>query len=401
MWFDEDVNLVVETDAFINASGTTSFSQIDNITVDVKEDPVFINLSQYYAPVQSVNGKIGFVNLSAQDIGFNSSNVVYTTGNQTVSGVKTFASRPTVNGTGVLLSGEAASLPTTIVYTTGDQTIGGYKNFNLGLQYKNSEVATLNDVNLVGSGYQNKISTGIGYAISDPRYINSIGGSGYMDALVSGYFYKKSENKYIKMGPANPYIWTEYNRQSDGKLEILYKEFENDTPMALYRSTFSFVSMGGVRPPWDPIVEWEKVFAQTPYTGVPKFYPSQNLENIINLQADKLSSTPSSTNVVQEYIVPTPYQTTIGGYGYQLTKDTNAPEASYDSWLMLRDSIYDRRYGTAIPLSAVFSQLLEFTSVVPQSSTSIGSRGAVAYDGVYIYICVNSNTWRRVAIANW
>ena len=50
-------------------------------------------------------------------------------GNQTVSGVKTFASRPTVNGTGVLLSGEAASLPTTIVYTTGDQTISGVKSF--------------------------------------------------------------------------------------------------------------------------------------------------------------------------------------------------------------------------------------------------------------------------------
>ena len=36
------------------------------------------------------------------------SNIVYTTGNQTVSGVKTFASRPTVNGTGVLLIGEGA-----------------------------------------------------------------------------------------------------------------------------------------------------------------------------------------------------------------------------------------------------------------------------------------------------
>jgi hypothetical protein len=57
---------------------------------------------------------------------------IYATGNQTVSGIKTFASRPTVNGTGILLSGEggaAASLPTTIVYTTGDQTISGVKGF--------------------------------------------------------------------------------------------------------------------------------------------------------------------------------------------------------------------------------------------------------------------------------
>jgi hypothetical protein len=36
------------------------------------------------------------------------------TGNQTISGVKTFASRPTVNGTGVLLSGEAVESNGTI-----------------------------------------------------------------------------------------------------------------------------------------------------------------------------------------------------------------------------------------------------------------------------------------------
>jgi hypothetical protein len=52
------------------------------------------------------------------------------TGNQTVSGTKTFALRPTVNGTGILLSGEASSLPNTVVYTTGNQTITGLKSFS-------------------------------------------------------------------------------------------------------------------------------------------------------------------------------------------------------------------------------------------------------------------------------
>jgi hypothetical protein len=37
-------------------------------------------------------------------------NVVYTTGTQTISGVKNFSSRPTLNGTGLLLSGEAYPL---------------------------------------------------------------------------------------------------------------------------------------------------------------------------------------------------------------------------------------------------------------------------------------------------
>ena len=45
------------------------------------------------------------------------------------SGTLNISSRPMVNGTGVLLSGEAASLPNTIVYTTGDQVISGNKTF--------------------------------------------------------------------------------------------------------------------------------------------------------------------------------------------------------------------------------------------------------------------------------
>jgi hypothetical protein len=58
------------------------------------------------------------------------STTVRTTGNQTVSGVKAFISRPTVNGTGVLLSGEAVQIDlSTTVRTTGNQTISGVKSF--------------------------------------------------------------------------------------------------------------------------------------------------------------------------------------------------------------------------------------------------------------------------------
>jgi hypothetical protein len=58
-------------------------------------------------------------------------NVVYTTGNQTISGVKSFTSRPIINGTGVLLQGEVVpSVVENVVYTTGNQTISGVKSFN-------------------------------------------------------------------------------------------------------------------------------------------------------------------------------------------------------------------------------------------------------------------------------
>jgi Na+-transporting NADH:ubiquinone oxidoreductase subunit NqrA len=75
--------------------------------------------------------------------------VVYTTGNQIISGVKTFASRPTVNGTGVLLSGEAINftLPNTIVYTTGDQIISGNKTFLNNLQVSGTGI--FQDINII------------------------------------------------------------------------------------------------------------------------------------------------------------------------------------------------------------------------------------------------------------
>jgi len=50
------------------------------------------------------------------------------TGNQTISGEKTFDIRPSVNGSGVLLSGDLPSLDG-IVYTSGNQLISGAKRF--------------------------------------------------------------------------------------------------------------------------------------------------------------------------------------------------------------------------------------------------------------------------------
>jgi len=65
---------------------------------------------------------IDTLSLSGVDISITSGNIALT-------------NRPTVNGTGVLLSGEVVnfSLPNTIVYTTGDQTISGVKTFATGV----------------------------------------------------------------------------------------------------------------------------------------------------------------------------------------------------------------------------------------------------------------------------
>ena len=85
-------------------------------------------------------------------------NVVYTTGNQNISGLKSFSTRLTVNGTGVLLQGEAAAGVTNAVYTTGDQTINGIKNFTGTLQYSGNVVATATNLASTGSTLQTNIN---------------------------------------------------------------------------------------------------------------------------------------------------------------------------------------------------------------------------------------------------
>lgn len=37
----------------------------------------------------------------------------------------------------------------------------------------------------------------------------------------------------------------------------------------------------------------------------------------------------------------------------------------------------------------------------PVSSIAVGTVGQISWDANYIYICVNTNTWKRVALTTW
>lgn len=41
------------------------------------------------------------------------------------------------------------------------------------------------------------------------------------------------------------------------------------------------------------------------------------------------------------------------------------------------------------------------TSKTPTSATDTGNQGQIAWDADYIYVCVATDTWKRVAIATW
>lgn len=85
-------------------------------------------------------------------------NLIYISGNQTISGTKTFYTRPLVNGTGVLLigEGEAGGALNNVVFTTGNQAISGTKVFvdNIGVSgtgiFNALDLNNIDNLNLSG-----------------------------------------------------------------------------------------------------------------------------------------------------------------------------------------------------------------------------------------------------------
>jgi hypothetical protein len=48
-----------------------------------------------------------------------------------------------------------------------------------------------------------------------------------------------------------------------------------------------------------------------------------------------------------------------------------------------------------------FQQTPIIPGFTPASASATGQTGQVSWDSEYIYICIGTNTWKRVAIATW
>lgn len=65
--------------------------------------------------------------------------------------------------------------------------------------------------------------------------------------------------------------------------------------------------------------------------------------------------------------------------------------------------------GTTLAANVVTSSLtalgvqgvLRVATQTPASAAAAGAAGTIAWDADYIYVCVATNTWKRVAIATW
>lgn len=63
----------------------------------------------------------------------------------------------------------------------------------------------------------------------------------------------------------------------------------------------------------------------------------------------------------------------------------------------------DINWGTTLntALDWLDSNKLSTWVTVPTSATAAGTAGQVARDSSYLYVCVATNTWKRVALSSW
>ena len=102
-----------------------------------------IKLKQIDADFDALVGQYGSGYFLGKDE--SPTNVVFQSGNQSISGVKDFTSRPTISGDGVAITGECVLL-------NGDQAINGLKNFLARPLYNNQQIATFDKtVNVTGA----------------------------------------------------------------------------------------------------------------------------------------------------------------------------------------------------------------------------------------------------------
>jgi hypothetical protein len=64
--------------------------------------------------------------------------------------------------------------------------------------------------------------------------------------------------------------------------------------------------------------------------------------------------------------------------------------------------VVDNKIAKRFSLNSLSNQLASNKIVsTPAASDSTGNVGEIAYDNTYIYICVATNTWRRIAASTF
>jgi len=82
------------------------------------------------------------------------------------------------------------------------------------------------------------------------------------------------------------------------------------------------------------------------------------------------------------------------------TKGINLASGS-DNCKIIGNIIDSTTVTTQIDDNASGTEISTASVSAPASATSTGVAGTIAYDSSYVYICIATNTWKRVAISSW
>lgn len=92
----------------------------------------------------------------------------------------------------------------------------------------------------------------------------------------------------------------------------------------------------------------------------------------------------------------------VGDFILQFGNTTNAAAAIKRIGTLLEIKLADdSAYTNLKALGVEVTGPLVVATSTPASAAAAGTAGTIAWDSNYIYICVATNTWKRVAIATW
>ena len=89
----------------------------------------------------------------------------------------------------------------------------------------------------------------------------------------------------------------------------------------------------------------------------------------------------------------------------QVVDMTEATSYTVDDVFYLVDDPNETPSDRKLTADTLFGSIpldhINFQTKTPALSTSVGKAGDIAWDASYIYVCVSTDTWKRVAISTW
>jgi hypothetical protein len=339
-------------------------------------------------------------------------NIVYTSGNQTISGVKTFSDLPFVNGTGVSISGHTHTSSNITNFNSSVSGILPVKNIVAGSNITVSSSSGIYTINSTASGgggsasaRGNITTTGIlsSFNIAEGYSV------GYLDLfqngvklLSGGDFIATDGNSVVLVnsvpsGTVLEYITLLPSISSNNyvKLDNISSSFNGSSTsfgLAVSGTAYYPVSantlgiyVGGVAQ--EPIFAYSVsgsniVFTEAPASGLTFWGVGYGTTAVATLNgiAPGSSGSPSissSNDLTAGFYFPSSGNISVAG---NLGIGTNSPSTNLD--------INSNKFRVR-------------NSKTPSSSTDTGNSGDICWDSNYIYVCTSTNSWSRSPISAW